>query len=189
MTTHILTLILIVLVWSGAALAQRPDSTDGTVFIEEHVSFVLKEPLGWVLDVETAKVERVQAVLYREGSSWRDGVAVMYVRVIHKDETQPTIAKVIANDVAQFLKASKESTISDSPSIQTRDKKNSVVKVFYDAANKNFESVAFIDEAKVVVIIALSSREKGEYEKAVPAFDALVGSYSLFAPLVRPADD
>ena len=51
------------------------------------------EPAGWVMDTQAAKPQQLEAVLYREGSSWKDAVAVMYARVIHKDETQDTIEK------------------------------------------------------------------------------------------------
>jgi hypothetical protein len=180
-------LFLILFAGSTSALSQKPDEMQGTILLDRDISFVLKEPPGWVLDVQTAKVEGVAAVLYRTGSSWRDDVAVMYARVIHKDPTQNTIEKVIANDIAEFMKLSKESTVSDSAPVQTRDKNNAVVKIFYDAANKNYESVAFIDEPRVVVIIALSSRQKGEYEKALPAFNAVVNSYLVFTPLMQPA--
>ena len=176
-------LVLMVLVWSPVVLSQKPDDMQGTIIPGRQISFVLKEPSGWVLDTRAGRQEGVEAVLYREGSSWANGVVVMYARVIHKDDTQDTVAKVISNDVADFMKLSKESKVADSPSLQTRDKKSAIVKTFYDAANKNHESVAFIDEAKVVVILALSSRDKAEYEKALPAFQALVNSYLVFTPL------
>jgi hypothetical protein len=110
----------------------------------------------------------------------------MYARVIVKDEGQLTIEKVISNDIDDFMKLSKESTVADSPSLETRDKKKGITKIFYDAANKNHECVTFIDEPKAVVILALSSRDKDQYEKALPAFKALVSSYFFFAPLAAP---
>lgn len=112
------------------------------------------------MDSEVARSQGLQAVLYPTGSSWKQAVVVMYARVIHKDEKQATIEKVISDDIDDFLRLSKESTVVDSPSLERRDKKKGISKAFYDAANKNYECVTFIDEAKVVVIIALSSRDK-----------------------------
>lgn len=178
-------LVLILLAVSIPAVSQKPD-TDGSIFVGRHFSFALKEPDGWIMDSETAKSQGLQAVLYPIGSSWKNAVAVMYARVIYKDEDQSTVDKVISNDVADFLRLSKESTVSNSPPLETRDKRKGISKVFYDAANKNYETVAFIDDSKVVVILALSSRQKAEYEKALPAFKALVGSYFVFTPLVSP---
>jgi hypothetical protein len=181
-------LVLTLLAVSIPAVSQKPDSTDGTIFVGRHFSFALKEPKGWSMDSETAKAQGqgLQAVLYPDGSSWKNAVVVMYARVIYKDETQSSIDKVISNDIADFLKLSNESTVSDSPPLETRDKSRSISKVFYDAANKNYETVTFIDHSKVVVILALSSRQKAEYDKALPAFKALVGSYFVFTPLVSP---
>ena len=184
--TRIVIALVFVIVASVPTFSQKSDGTNGTIFLGRSYSFVLKEPAGWIMDSQTAKSQHLEAVLYREGSSWKDAVAVMYARVIHKDETQDTVEKVITNDVTDFLKLNKESRVSDSAPLQTRYKKEGISKVFYDAANKNYEIVTFIDEPKVVVILALSSRNKDEYEKALPAFKSLVASYFVFTPLVGP---
>lgn len=179
-------LVMILLTISISAFGQKSDNNDGAIFVGRHFSFALKEPDGWIMDTEIARSQQLEVVLYRQGSSWKDAVAVMYARVIYKDNTQATVEKVISNDVDEFLKLNKDSTVSDSAFLETRDKKKVISKIFYDAANRNYESVAFIDEAKVVVILAVSSRNKTEYEKALPAFKALVGSYFFFTPLVSP---
>jgi hypothetical protein len=184
--TTIACAFIIVVVASVPGFSQKSDGTDGTIFLGPSFAFVLKEPPGWVLDRQTAKPQHLEAVLYREASSWKDAVAVMYARVIYKDKIQSTVEKVITNDITDFLKLNQESTVTDSPPLQTRYKNEAISKVFYDAANKNHEIVTFIDEPKVVVVLALSSRNKGEYEKALPAFKSLVASYFVFTPLVGP---
>lgn len=184
---HILRAPILVLLFLGSSVtvfSQDPERSDGTILLGRHYSFVLNEPSGWIMDVKTAKSQHMEAVLYPEGSSWKQAVAVMYARVIYKDKTQNTVESVISNDIADFLKLSKASSVSDSPSLTTRDKKAAIIKAFYDGANKNYESVAFIDESKIVVILALSSRDKGRYEKSLPAFKALVSSYFFFQALV-----
>jgi hypothetical protein len=179
-------LFLFLLVIQSQALGQRPDGTDGSMLIGLHYSFILKEPNEWVSDGEAAKAQDqgLQLVLYKAGSSWKAAVVVMYVRVIYKDEAQPTLEKVVSNDVSDFLNRSSDSKVSNSTALSTRDKKQAIVKDFYDAKNKNYELVAFIDEPKVVVILALSSRTKDEFDKSIPAFQALVGSYFFVDALV-----
>jgi hypothetical protein len=184
--TTIVFALVIVIYPSASGFGQKSDNLNGTIFLGPAFAFVLKEPDGWVMDSQAGKPQHLEAVFYREGSSWKDAVAVMYARVIYKDEIQNTVAKVITADVSDFLKLSKESTVSDSPPLQTRYKNEAISKVFYDAANKNYEIVTYIDEPKVVVIVALSSRNKSEYEKALPAFKSLVASYFVFTPLVGP---
>lgn len=183
MTTNIRVVCCLVLLIVGTGVCVRGQDGDkvaGEIIFRKDIKFVLKEPDGWVLDSKGGISQGIDAALYPKGSSWKNAVAVMYARVIHKDETQKTVEDVISNDIADFTKLSKDSTVVDSASLPTRDKKQAVVKVFYDAANKNYESVAFIDNAKVVVIIALSSRSKAEYEKALPSFRDLVASYFEF---------
>lgn len=136
-TTIVFGLVIIV-VTSIAGFGQNSVGTDGTIFLGRSYAFVLKEPAGWIIDQQAARPQHLEAVLYREGSSWRDAVAVMYARVIYKDETQNTVDKVITNDVTDFLKLNKDSTVSDSPSLHTRNNKEGISKVFYDAANKNY---------------------------------------------------
>jgi len=178
--------ILFLLCASASAFAQNPrDGVDGTILLGRQYSFILKEPAGWVIDGSIAKSQDLDAVLYREGSSWKEAVAVMYARVIRKDQKKPTIESVITDDVNDFLKQNRESKVSESPVLETRDKKSAIVKGFYDATNKNYELVAFIDEPKVVVILALSSRNKDEFEKSLSAFKALVGSYFFVKELVQ----
>jgi hypothetical protein len=187
MKKHSVAVSILFLLWiSVSAFDQNPrNGVDGTILLGPHYSFILKEPAGWVLDGATAKSQDLDAVLYREGSSWKDAVAVMYARVIQKDQEKATMERVITEDVKDFLKQSRESKVSESPELETRDKKRAIVKRFYDAANKNYESVAFIDEPKVVVILALSSRNKDEFEKSLQAFKALVGSYFFVKELVQ----
>ena len=175
-----LVFMALLLAWPASIVAQDRDKVDGVILFRRDIKFILKEPDGWVLDTQSGREAAVEAVLYPQGSSWKNSVVVMYARVVQKDETQSTVEKVISEDIADFMKLSKDSTVADSPSLPTRDKRNAIVKVFYDAANKNYESVAFIDNQKVVVVIALSSRTKVEYEKALPAFKQLVASYFEF---------
>ena len=189
MKMRVVCYLVLLIVGAGVCVrGQDRDKFDGEIIFRRDIKFVLKEPDGWVLDSQGGSSQGLDAALYPKGSSWKNAVAVMYARVISKDETQKTVEEIVKNDIADFMKLSKDSTVTDSPSLTTRDKKQAVVKVFYDAANKNYESVAFINNAKVVVIIALSSRSKAEYEKALPVFRDLVASYLEFTLSQTPAD-
>jgi len=115
-------LALLLLAVQSQALSQKPNATDGTILMGRHYSFILKKPNEWVMDGETAKSQGLQSVLYKTGSSWKAAVVVMYVRVVYKDETQPTLEKVISDDVSDFLKQSRDSKVSNSKALSTRDK-------------------------------------------------------------------
>jgi hypothetical protein len=161
------------------------DGVDGTILLGQHYAFILKEPTGWNLDTSGGKSSGIDAVLNINGSSWKDGVAVMYVRVVYKDQERKTVEQVIKNDLEEFKNANKDSTVSSMPIIFTRNKKKAITKFFYDAAHKNYENVAYIDEPKVVVIMVLTSRNKEGYSKSVSAFRNLVASYFFVDELVN----
>jgi hypothetical protein len=42
---------------------------------------------------------------------------------------------------------------------------------------RNSEAIAYLDEAKVVIMLVLSARSKKEFEAELPAFNGLVSSY------------
>jgi len=165
---------------------QKPDDLNsGIVYGRDH-SFILTAPPGWILDNSSGVSQGLHAVFFPRGSSWQDGIVVMYARVVHKDQDQnKTMRKVIQNDIASFKKASNNSTVRGGPSISTKDSKKAVIKYFYDAENDNHEAVAYIDESKVVVILVLSSRVKEEYEKSLSAFKELVTSYYFLSKKVN----
>src|SRR5690349_14656918 len=114
-------LLLLIVAASVCVRAQERDKDDGVILIRKDLKFILKEPDGWVLDTQGIP-EGVEAVLYPKGSSWKNAVVVMYARVIPKDETQKTVEDVIRNDIADFMKLSKDSTVTDAASLPTRDK-------------------------------------------------------------------
>ena len=94
--------------------SRKPDDLNsGNVYGRDH-SFTLSAPDGWTLDNSSGVSQGLHAVFSPTGSSWKDGVAVMYARVIHKDAGRnKTTGRVIQNDIATFKNASNESTVKD----------------------------------------------------------------------------
>jgi hypothetical protein len=132
--------VILLVLGNTSALQQDPPSrsgADGTILIGRNYGFILREPAGWLLDGASGKAQGVDAVIYREGESWKTGVAVMYARVVRKDSKErETIQKVIESDVDEFKKANQMSRVSESAPLTTRDKKNATVKDFYDAKGR-----------------------------------------------------
>jgi hypothetical protein len=180
---------MLLFVYAAPALQEKSKSVEdtansGLIYGTDH-SFTLTAPTGWVLDNSSGVSQGLHAVFYRRGSSWKDAVAVMYARAVHKNSEKKTLEDVVQADVADFKKSSKDSTATDGSPLPTRDKKTALVRFFYDGANKNYEAVAFIDEPKVVVLLALTSRTKDDYENSLAAFKELVGSYYFISDKVN----
>ncbi|HEY0324204.1 MAG TPA: hypothetical protein VGC66_24875 [Pyrinomonadaceae bacterium] len=172
---------LLLLANSGVVKSQGSSSGQergvGLIYGVDHV-FALAAPSGWVLDNTSGVSQGLHAVFYPKGASWADSKMVMYANTVHKEKSGlKTLKAVIDDDVKNFRKYALEAEITDEPNLTTKDKKQAVVKYFYDKEHGNFEEVAFIDESKIVVVLVLSARTRKDYEEALPAFRQLVGSY------------
>jgi len=165
---------------------------DSGIIYGKNYSFALSAPKGWVLDTTSGRQQGLQAVFYPNGSSWKNGAAVMYASVVQKtDPTKESLESVIANDVAGFKKDSPNLKIVDADAILTRtdarskDKK-ATVRHFTGDSNGNSEAVAYVDEGNLVVMLVLSARSQKDFDGSLPAFKEFVGSYFfLGAKVVR----
>ena len=154
----------------------------GIIYGANH-AFTLTAPKGWVLDNTSGKGQGLQAVFYPEGSSWKNGAAVMYANVYQKKNVkEESLEKVIAGDIDEYKKRSPELKITDAEPLLTakdvrvKDKK-AIIKYFTGDENGNHEAVAYVDEGKVVVMLVLTARSKKDFESSLSAFKELVGSY------------
>lgn len=156
---------------------------DSGIIHGKNYSFTLTAPKGWVLDDKSGRSQGLQAVFYPNGSSWKDGSAVMYENVHQKsDPTKDTIKTVIDDDISDFKQASRTVKTVDADPIPTRTdtrsaNKKAVVKYFIDDQNGTNEAVAYVDEKDVVVMLVLSARNQQSFKASFPAFKEFVGSY------------
>src|SRR5258708_39368424 len=129
-------LIATVILIASPSLAQpvtgaRKDSGDSCLMYGQDHLFTLRAPIGWTVDTSTAQKLGLHAVMYPDGSSWRDAAATIYTNFVHKDASAQTIEKVIADDIAGYKKDSPNITIEDSePLPLAAGKKEGIIKRF-----------------------------------------------------------
>ena len=107
----------------------------------------------------------------------------MYTNVIEKTAKQ-TLIDIIEGDVDDFRKASPNLKVEDAKAVELGKAKSATVKYFSGDANGNFEAIAYIEEAKVVVLVVLSSRTRKDLDQSLSAFKELVGSYFFMSDKV-----
>ena len=170
-------LIVIVLFLAIGEIYSQEDSLHTAIVYGNDNSFSVKAPVGWVLDTKSGLPSGLYAVFFPEGSSWAKAVSVMYCNTASKKaKGNETIDEVIKYDIDRFKKE-QDAFVNDGENITTSDSKTAIVKHFYDIKNKNYESVAYIDEKNVVVFLVLSSRDKSDYENSLKSFYEFVRSY------------
>lgn len=145
--------------------------------------FTLSAPEGWIIDTENGKAQGLQVVLYPKGTSWASGSVVMYANTMSKNaaDENASAEKVMAEDIATFKKQSPRLKVGELKQIKTLNGKTAIARDFEQSVGGNYEAVAYIDEPRTVVILALSARSKADFDFARPAFDKLIGSYALIA--------
>ncbi len=101
----------------------------------------------------------------------------MYAYTVSKEsDGHETTEKLIYSEVLQYKANYPNVMIKISPELKTKDKKNAIVRLFFYS---NYESVAYIDEKPITVLLVLTATSKKEFELAFPSFEELVRSYSF----------
>lgn len=187
MKRKLITSFLIILSFTPVLYSQIDSANGGIVYGKNH-AFGVNAPTGWVLDNKSGVNVGLQAVFYPAGDSWNSAVSVMYCNTALKEvKGNETIEKVIEYDINIFKNKSK-ADVKDGDNLQTDDNNTAIVKNFYDSTNKNYETVAYIDEKDVVVLLVLSSRNKEDFEKSLEPFKELVSSYFFITDQVKIND-
>jgi hypothetical protein len=140
-------------------------------------AYFLTAPPGWMLDTESGASQHVYAVFYPKGSSWDDGPAVMYSNAQTLDGR--SLQKAFEKDFKDLQTKSPDLKATDGGFLETKDKKQALLKYYTGDRYGNYEAVAYVPEKTVVANIVLTARTKAEYDRALPSFKLLVGSYKF----------
>lgn len=160
----------------------------GIIYGRDH-AYMLTAPKDWVMDNQSGVSQGLHAVFYPKGSSWGKGIVVLYTNVLGKANEKQSLQDLIDGDVRGFKQNSPNLKIEDGETIALEKGKSAVIKNFSNDANGNYESVAYINEPKVAVIIVLSSRSKKDYETSQSAFRELIASYVFVSDKVTIKND
>jgi hypothetical protein len=159
-------------------------SSNGLVYGSGH-SFMISAPIGWVLDNSSGVNQGLHAVFYPKGSTWKDSITVMYVNTAERKPDE-SLDDFIKGDTDNFKeKGSSNIKIQNAEPIKTKDGKTAQVRHFRGDQWGNSESVAYIQENKIIVMIVLTSRTDSDFQKSLSAFRSLVESYQFFTEDVR----
>ena len=172
--TRTLVLLLYLFFCSSAAFAEITEGGTGLAYGEDHAYF-LTAPAGWMLDTESGVEQHLFAVFYPKGSSWDAGAVVMYSNASALKGR--TSEQAIQDDFNELAQKSAKLKMEDAGTITTKDNKQAIVKYFKGDNWGNVEATAYVVEPKTVANIVLTARNKEAFEKSLPAFRQLVGSY------------
>jgi hypothetical protein len=159
-----------------------PDPNAGVIF-GKTIMFVVKAPEGWVLDGKSGASQGLAAVSYPEGSSWKDGAAVMYVNTACRCGAK-SLEEFVEGDVKRFREGAPGLKVSDGPALKLEGGQKVLVKRFSGDENGNVESVAYVDEGDEFLLFVLTARTRKDFDASAEAFDRMVSSYRFVGRFV-----
>jgi hypothetical protein len=137
---------------------------------------------GWSQDTEQSFHYNCNA-LAPDGSTFADAETVIYARAVYKPQApeSPTLEMFIEGDTGQFARSPQKSTVAEVQPLSTADGLALRSFTFFPGSSGgegNWEQVCYGEEGDFYLVFALSARSREGYQKALPAYKRLVGSYS-----------
>ena len=180
MRTRLL-LMLLCICSMNIAQIKTPQKSDNSVILRgTDYAFSIFIPQGWILDtLERSMALASKAVLYTNDTTYTlDGIIIATAtKKIEGKETLKNLLTYFAKQDSEYTPPVKR---VDAPSIVTRDKKTTIIKRRF-GGNGYLSTTAYIDDRNVVTVITLWRNTEDEFNKSIPAFNQVVGSYSSIA--------
>ncbi len=163
-----------------------PDTMNSGIIYGDNHAFTLSAPDEWVLDNSSGLKQGLHAVFYPKGSSWEKASAVMYANVCVCKKSNQTLQDFIEHELKVFREQDRGNVdMVDGKTLTTQDGRKAVVKHLTGDQYGNYESIAYIEESKVFIMIVLSSKSRKDYESSLHPFQELVKSYFFIAENVK----
>jgi len=138
---------------------------------------VLPEVNGWHQDMPNSYHYSANAQA-PNGQSFSNAESVIYAKALYKERMPETksLSQFIEDDKSQFLKHS-NLAITQLDSLNTADSKEMKSFQFFPKGNGNFERVSYGEEGDYYLVFTLSSRNKEEYQSAMPDYIKFIVQY------------
>lgn len=155
-------------------MALTPVQASKTLRLYGHgFSFVVAEPEGWVVDLESA-AQIANFVLSRQGVNWREAETVIFARFVQKQRDE---------DLERFVKQDVDHFEENCPLFEIEDVKlkiDSPLKYSvksYNCPGARHEIVAVTEVPSHFVVWILSARHKDSVSPDLPAFQELLSAF------------
>jgi hypothetical protein len=154
-----------------------------TLLYGDNHAFGITPPQGWTVDDTSGLGSKIRCVLYPKGQTWATAPTVMYLNPLHqKKDVRRTLAQMIAHDIEAFGQRAPRGRVTPGGRLATGvTGKSAEVRYFAPEGGAPTEAVAYVAEDGLVMLLVLSSRDEAGFQRHLPAFESLVGSYQFVA--------
>lgn len=172
----------------SGSVVNPADMPCGMVYGKDHFLSICA-PKGWTFDDSVLAKDGIYATFYRTEFTYREALArhtIMYANVVLKEKGQ--------QDTSEMMKLDAQKTKRDSPNVViqrgnpiviSNDRDKSTIRVpvqsFLNDYQGGYESVAYVENDKTIVMIVISSISNEMLQRDFPDFVKLVQSYRFLA--------
>ena len=174
-----LSILLFILISCVTTETNNPndDANSGMVYGKGHAFFVTA-PNGWVLDNVNGVPYGLFATFYPKNKTFNLDELIIYVNVVHRQEIgEISVEEFIQNDNSSIQNKYPSIIIKKGNNIEISNNNSAIIVNYFNDINNYYESVAFIDEERVIVLIVLSCRSIQEHTDSYNSFIEVVKSY------------
>jgi len=159
------------------AQPKEPKSTgQSAILYGKNFSYAVSEPKGWVLDSEAGKSQDLSVVFYKQGQSWQDGDAVIYIN-INPRRKGVSLEREAKEDANEFLRREPDLLITPASPLKTHDGRKALTFTFmHRKGQPPFEETAYIQMPTITQTVVLTAKTRSSYTTALPVFAAVIHS-------------
>lgn len=171
--------IVFITLLASFSISAQAESTPSGIVYEKDNSFMLSAPDGWVLDKKSGLYNGIPIVAYPKGSTWAKSEIVMYPKAFLKPGDS-SLKKFIEEDIAKLVKINPKLTYKEIEKLETADKKKAIVYEIIIGKKDDCENIAYFEEEKGFITLAMFSKSKELLKKNQKAFKQFVKSYKFY---------
>ena len=139
--------------------------------------FFIDTPKGWVVDQEVGKRNGTCCVYYPKGSTWDNAETVMYPNIATKGPGQRTLDEFMESDLKNFRTHDPGMKYEDAEDVPLERKRVAKVRIFRGVNRGSSETVAYVDEEKIIALFVMSSKTEKGLNESMPVFRSAVQTY------------
>jgi len=149
----------------------------------ESLTYKLTPPSGWIMDQNNAD-DQVLASFFPKGETWLSAVSVMYSNFQIYLENEKNMDERIQASIDDAIKTNPGIKIERKNDIDINNSLKAKVVYYLGATAQgdgytSYFANAYVPTPEGTVYIILSSRNKDDFYKKIPAFEQLVKSYKF----------
>ncbi|WP_430812950.1 MULTISPECIES: hypothetical protein [unclassified Carboxylicivirga] len=147
------------------------------VYGDKHI-FTLETPADWINDKKSAQKIGLVCFFYPKAEIGKSKVNYCYAHGIDKKSSEENLEDFIKGDLEKFKMKYPECSFEKIPIDVTGGLKSGVLYSFSNLTDRFKEEVMYSETEDSFIIFSFAAMTEEDYNKYLPAFDGIIGSFN-----------